>query len=134
MSVGIQWRLSGTRSLPVMTAATPGILSALDVSMLLMRACAYGLRAMSRYSIPGSFTSSTYLPLPRMKRASSLRLTLEPMPPISTDIWGLHFRRLAQLARRIIDGLHDVHVAGAATEVAGDRFADLQLGRRGGGG
>src|SRR2546422_1740560 len=122
MSVGIQWRLSGTRSLPVMTAATPGILSALDVSMLLMRACAYGLRAMSRYSIPGSFTSSTYLPLPRMKRASSLRLTLCPMPPISTDIWGLPFR--SHRLRRVLDRLHDVHVAGAAAEIPRDRRSE----------
>src|SRR2546422_5734390 len=65
-----------------------------------------------------------------MKRASSLRLTLWPMPPISTDIWGLPFRRRAQLARRVVDGLHDVHVAGAAAEVPRDRLADLQLGRR----
>ena len=59
MSVGIHSSLSGTRSLPVITASTPGMASAFDVSMLLMRACAYGLRAMSRYSMPGSFTSST---------------------------------------------------------------------------
>src|SRR2546428_694327 len=131
MSVGIQWRLSGTRSLPVMTAATPGILSALDVSMLLMRACAYGLRAMSRYSIPGSFTSSTYLPLPRMKRASSLRLTLCPMPPISVATLGLPLGGLAHLARRVVDGLHDVHVTGAAAEIPGDRLTDLLLRRRG---
>src|SRR6266571_4516024 len=129
MSVGIQWRLSGTRSLPVMTATTPGMARAFDVSMFLMRACASGLRAMSMYSMPGSFTSSTYLPFPRMKRASSLRLTLWPMPPISiATALGLPFRGLAHRARRVVDRLDDVHVTGAAAEVAGVRFADLELG------
>src|ERR1700694_2032056 len=62
-----------------------------------------------------------------MKRASSLRLTLWPMPPISTAISGLPFRGLARLARRVLDRLHDVHVAGATAEVAGDRLANLEL-------
>src|SRR5437016_4146515 len=66
-----------------------------------------------------------------MKRASSLRLTLCPMPPISIATLGLPFGGLAHLARRVVDGLHDVHVTGAAAEVPGDRLADLQLGRRG---
>src|SRR3989442_4423089 len=64
-----------------------------------------------------------------MKRASSLRLTLAPMPPISTDIWGLPFRSLALLARRVLDRLDDVHVARAAAEVARDRLPDLELAR-----
>src|SRR4029077_18806577 len=66
-----------------------------------------------------------------MKRASSLRLTLCPMPPIATAISGLPFRGLARLARRVLDRLHDVHVAGASAEVAGDRLADLKLARVG---
>src|SRR6266566_978002 len=130
MSVGIQWRLSGTRSLPVMTATTPGMARAFDVSMFLMRACASGLRAMSMYSMPGSFTSSTYLPFPRMKRASSLRLTLWPMPPISiaTDL-GLPFSGLAHRSRRVVDRLDDIHVTGAAAKVPRDRLAYLELRR-----
>ena len=48
MRVGIQWRLYLARSWPVMTARTPGIASALDVSILTIFACAYGLRTMSR--------------------------------------------------------------------------------------
>src|SRR5437773_11728854 len=80
--------------------------------------------------MPGSFTSSTYLPLPRMKRASSLRLTLWPLPPISTAIsLRLPFRGLAHRLCRVVDRLHDVHVAGAAAEVPGDGLADLHLGR-----
>src|SRR6266704_431989 len=128
MSVGIQWRLSGTRYWPVMTSTTPGMARAFDVSMFLMRACASGLRAMSMYSMPGNFTSSTYLPFPRMKRASSLRLTLWPMPPISiATASGLPFRGLAHRSGGVVDRLHDVHVAGAAAEVPRDRLAYLEL-------
>ena len=57
------------------TASTPGILSALDESMDLILACAYGLRTMSSQSWPGRLKSSMYSPLPWMKRGSSLRLT-----------------------------------------------------------
>src|SRR5439155_10569839 len=64
-----------------------------------------------------------------MKRASSLRLTLWPMPPISTAIWGLPSRGLARLSSRVLDRLHDVHVTGAAAEVAGDGLTDLELAR-----
>src|SRR3990167_8602483 len=126
MSVGIHSSFSGTRSFPVMTASTPFTASALLVSMPLMWACAYGLRTMSRWSMPGSFTSSTYLPRPRMKRASSLRLTLWPMPPSSTAI---PLRPFPLLLRGVLDGLHDVHVAGAAAEVPGDGLADPRLAR-----
>src|SRR6476619_2999582 len=82
-SVGIQCSLYPSRSLPVTTAATPGILSASLASIDLIVACAYGLRTMSSQSWPGRLTSSMYSPLPRMKRGSSLRLTEWPMPPIS---------------------------------------------------
>src|SRR6187455_2255489 len=66
-----------------MTARTPGILSASEVSIPLIVAWAYGLRTMSSHSWPGRLTSSMYSPAPRMKRGSSLRLTEWPMPPIS---------------------------------------------------
>src|SRR3954454_23937647 len=90
-SVGIQWRPAFSRSPPVMTASTPGILSASVASMPLIVAWAYGLRTMSSQSWPGRFTSSMYSPAPRMKRGSSLRLTEWPMPPISGLVrswWG----------------------------------------------
>src|SRR3989441_4316931 len=64
-----------------------------------------------------------------MKRASSLRLTLCPMPPISTAILGLPSRGLPLRARRVLDRLDDVHVASAAAEVAGDRLPYLELAR-----
>ena len=87
--VGIQWRPAFSRSAPVMTARTPGILSASVASMPLIVACAYGLRTMSSQSWPGRLTSSMYSPWPRMKRGSSLRLTEWPMPPISALVRGV---------------------------------------------
>ena len=51
-----------SRSLPVTTAATPGILSASVASMHLIVAWAYGLRTMSSQSWPGRLTSSMYSP------------------------------------------------------------------------
>ena len=38
-------------------------------------ACGSGLRRIAPYSMPGSWMSSTNMPRPRMKRASSLRGT-----------------------------------------------------------
>ena len=51
--VGIQCRPAFSRSAPVMTARTPGILSASVASMPLIVAWAYGLRTMSSQSLPG---------------------------------------------------------------------------------
>ena len=41
-----------------MTAATFGCASAFDVSIETMRACAYGLRSIAPWTIPGSRMSS----------------------------------------------------------------------------
>src|SRR3954463_8908733 len=103
---------------------------------------------MSSQSWPGRLTSSMYSPLPRMKRGSSLRLTEWPMPPTSGVVCGCScvvtagtpsahrggVDRLGsddgcrfggrELAGRLLDRLHDVHVAGAATQVAADPLAD----------
>ena len=57
--VGIQCSLYFSSVGPSITASTPGILSAFEVSIFLILACAYGLRTMSMYSIPGSLMSST---------------------------------------------------------------------------
>jgi hypothetical protein len=45
-------------SWPVTTAKTPGWASALDTSMLTIRACGTGLRSTAASSIPGSRISS----------------------------------------------------------------------------
>ena len=58
-SVGIQASLCCASSSPVTTAITPGIAIAALLSIPLMRACAYGLRTMTMWSMPGSTTSST---------------------------------------------------------------------------
>ena len=56
--VGIQCRLYASRSLPVRTASTPGVSSALAVSIFLIFPWATGLRTMSSQSIPGRTWSS----------------------------------------------------------------------------
>src|ERR1700755_2662173 len=135
--VGIQWRPAFSRSAPVITAATPGTFKASLASMPVIFAWAYGLRTMSSHSWPGRLTSSMYSPLPRMNRGSSLRLTEWPMPPISGLVRGCSSGVIAapprssgrdrraglglgggrHLGGRLLDRLHDVHVAGTATEV-----------------
>ncbi len=87
-SVGIQWSPAASRSLPVITASTPGIASASLASMDLIFAWAYGLRTMSIQTMFGSVTSSMYWPLPRMKRGSSLRFIEWPMPLTSAVVVG----------------------------------------------
>src|SRR5207342_2262445 len=103
---------------------------------------------MSSQSWPGRLTSSMYSPWPRMNRGSSLRLTEWPMPPISALVRGpasvvifitprstgrdrraagLGLGGGAHLGRGLLDGLHDVHVARAAAQVATDPPADLLL-------
>ena len=57
-SVGAQARLSGSRSLPVITASTLGCASAWLVSIDRMRACATGERRIAPCSMPGSTMSS----------------------------------------------------------------------------
>jgi hypothetical protein len=46
-NVGSQPRPAASRSLPVMTALTPGTFMASLMSMFLMVACGYGLRAIA---------------------------------------------------------------------------------------
>src|SRR5487761_2647115 len=119
-SVGIQCRPAFSRSRPVMTARTPGIASAAEASMLTIVAWAYGLRTIDIQVWFLRLTSSMYSPCPRMNRGSSWRLSEWPIPPTARVVVG---------AGALVDRLHDVHVAGAAAEVAGDAVADLVLGR-----
>ena len=49
---------SALMSAPVKTAATPSIAAAADVSIDLILACAYGLRRIAAYAMPGSWMSS----------------------------------------------------------------------------
>src|SRR5262245_60783991 len=86
--------------------------------MLLMRACACGLRTIAACSMPCTLRSSVYLPRPVMSDASSRRLIEEPMIPGMDRLLG---------AGDGPNGLDDVVVAGAAAEVALEPFADLLL-------
>jgi hypothetical protein len=58
-SDGAQARPSVSSTAPVMTALTFGWASAALVSMLRIRAWAYGLRRTAPWSMPGSTMSST---------------------------------------------------------------------------
>src|SRR5215510_2078262 len=65
-----------------------------------------------------------------MKRGSSLRRIEWPMPQILASVLGVVMTKLlAHLLGRVLDGLDDVDVAGAAAEIPRDRLADLLLAR-----
>src|SRR5882724_2613094 len=78
-----------------------------------------------------------YRPWPRMKRGSSLRFIEWPMPQILASVlgsliaWllGSDRRALTHLLGRVLHGLDDVDVPGAAAQVPRDRLADLLLAR-----
>src|ERR1041385_6010784 len=59
-------------------ATTPSCGKACETSMLLIFACAYGLRRNAAWSMFGKSTSSTYNPCPISRRGSSLRLIRSP--------------------------------------------------------
>ena len=73
-------------SAPVKAATTPGISSAGDTSMLVMRACAIGLRRIARCSMPGSVMFSVHIVRPVMSRASSLRSRGVPTSPAAAAV------------------------------------------------
>ena len=81
----------------MITAATFGCASAREVSIETMRACANGLRSIAPWTIPGRRMSSRYVPLPRMKRASSLRFSRPK--PIGRSVFA---------ARKVLDDGHAV--------------------------
>src|SRR5215813_11525526 len=65
-----------------------------------------------------------------MKRGSSLRRIEWPMPQILASVLGVVMAKLlAHLLGRVLDGLDDVDVAGAAAEIPRDRLANLLLAR-----
>src|SRR5215470_664127 len=90
---------------------------------------------MSMNSMPGNLTSSTYLPRPRRKRGSSLRLTLWPMPPSVAVASGMgrlprgDAGRGAHAGGAVLNRFDDVDVARAATQVARYAATDLCLAR-----
>src|SRR5579883_818605 len=80
--------------------------------------------------MPGSLMSSIYVPLPRMKRGSSRRLTLLPNACKSVAmLLYLHWLRrgCAHLLASILNRLDDIDVARAAAEIARDRVAHFRF-------
>src|ERR1044072_1813602 len=65
-----------------------------------------------------------------MKRGSSLRFMEWPMPQILASVLGLLMvSPLAHLLGRVLHGLHDIDVTGAAAEIPRNGLADLLLAR-----
>src|SRR3989442_10827592 len=105
--------------------------------MLLMRACATGLRANAAYAVPWRTKSSMKWPWPVMSRGSSRRWVLAPTSwvtamsvPSRRDL-GLPGRRAAHSPGGGLHCLDDVHVTRAPAHDAFEAPADLILGRRG---
>src|SRR5229473_521179 len=117
-------------------ATTPGAFAAWVISMLLIRACANGLRTTDKETVPGRVKSSTKCPSPLTSRGSSRRWILAPImvvtamsaPPCG-GLGGGRGRRAAHGGGRRLHRLDDVHVARAAAEVALEALANLVIGR-----
>ena len=72
---------SSTSSAPVNTAITPGVATAPETSIDLMRAWASGLRTKAIVSMPAAVMLSVQFVWPVMRWASSLRRGAVPMVP-----------------------------------------------------
>src|SRR5260221_8724101 len=92
---------------------TPGRRRAASTSTDMSRPCGRGLRRKAAWSIPGSWTSSTYRPRPVRRRSSSTRVTRAPMvriptptstaSPPSLDELRWHRRHVDDLRQRSLD-------------------------------
>src|SRR3954471_9338829 len=94
--------------------------------MLLMRACANGLRTRPTHSIPGRLMLSTYFARPVISSGSSFRSCRVPMTFVVRSVTAI------SPPLRVCRGLHgldDVVIAGAAAEVALEPVADLVVRR-----
>ena len=113
------------------TARTPGMPRAAETSMATMRACGCGLRSVAPYSMPSRERS-----LPYRNSPLHLRRRVDPRSGIADDAAQSLFRRSERhapkpLLRRTVHGFEDLPVPGAAADVAGQRLADLGVGRLG---
>src|SRR3990172_12251469 len=99
---------SSLKSCPVNTATTPGCFAAFLVLMLLIFACAYGVRRIAAYNMPGNCTSSRYNASPVIRRGSSLRLIEAPTDFVdiaSSFMWASSERHVSPL-RQCSDSLY----------------------------
>src|SRR4051812_23169531 len=113
---------ANSRSSAVYAATTPGSSRAFATSMLLMRACANGLRTRATHSIPGRLMLSTYLARPVISSGSSFRSCRVAMTFVAGSVTAIS---PPLRARHGLHGLDDVVVAGAAAEIALETMADL---------
>src|SRR5262249_43212528 len=81
--------------------------------------------------MPGSFRSSMYFAAPVIRRGSSTRLRRGPTPSVvvSASSVVIDSPRGGRVRGRLLDGLDDVLVAGAAAEVALQTAPNLRLGQ-----
>jgi hypothetical protein len=70
------------RSRPVKTPTTPGSVAAAFVSMLRMRACAWGLRTSRAWTMPGSERSAAKRVRPVTFSAPSMRRSGRPIAEV----------------------------------------------------
>src|SRR5215210_746563 len=102
--------------------------------MPLIRAWAYGDRRIATCAMPGSFRSSRYFAAPVIRRGSSTRFIRVPMTfVVGSATWVvIASPRRGRLRRgvggRLVDGVDDVLVPGAAAEVALEPAPDLVVG------
>src|SRR5919108_2367435 len=125
-SEGMSWKSSR-----VITAFTPGSASALEVSIDLILACGWGLRRTLPTSMPGKEKSAPKRARPVTLSTPSGRTGRVPIHFKAGWISSL-FRAVAMSASSdvgggIHHGAHDLVVAGAAAEIAGQPVAHLGL-------
>src|SRR5262245_55721096 len=118
--------------LTILTALTPGIFSAAEVSMLTTLAWAYGERSILPKSIPGRLMSKVYFAFPETLSGPSRRLMRLPMCvrlPSSGHLYSAialaSFPQRPAGAGNLRDGAFDAIVGTAAAEIAADSQFDL---------
>src|SRR5262245_20489516 len=112
-----------------MTASTPGMRHAGDGSRRTIRAYGCGDRSVAPHSMPSAHTSDEKAKRPCTFGTASGRVGLEPMPARGRVVMSVSV--MAPARRRAPDRSQDPPVTGAPAEVAGQGFADLEVGRGG---
>src|SRR5215471_8833277 len=129
----------GGKSAQVTTALTPGNLSAFSALIDMIRAWAWGLRLILPHSMPGIVMSAPKLARPVTLSTPSGRIGRVPttfwnslainVMTTSLRLGNSRRRRRPHLGGGVEYGAHDLVVAGAAAQIAGQPIARLFLGR-----
>jgi len=112
------------RSAPDKARRTPGAAIAAERSTCLMTACACGDRSTAICSMPVALMSSVYRPLPVTNLKSSRRRKGCP-----TYLVAIASVMALRLRGKGLNCAHDVGVAGATADVAGELVTDVAFGR-----